>query len=372
MVEIYIIISLTIGIGLGYYLANQTNQSNDEELEGIKKEMEKAFKSVAFDVNKSNTEEFLKIADDKFQNLSKEADKDLENKKKLIDGNLETMSKKLQSIEQHSIKLNQSLEDSNSQTKDLRETTSKLREILSSSQKRGQWGERIVEDILNVIGFIEGINYTKQEVIDSGERPDFTFNLPKGKHLNMDVKFPLAHYEKYVDTEDELVRSSEKNSFLKDVKKHVKDITKRSYIDPSSGTVDYVLMLVPNESIFSFINKEDSDVIDYALENKVLLCSPLTLYAVLSLINQAISNFAMEKKATEVMNLLNNFKMQWEKYIEVMDKMGRSLDTAKKDYDTMVSTRRRQLEKPLDKIEEITSLVESSEADKLGSGQQKF
>ena len=246
MVEIYIIISLIIGIGLGYYLANQTNQSNDEELEGIKKEMEKAFKSVAFDVNKANTEEFLKIADDKFQNLSKEADKDLENKKKLIDGNLETMSKKLQSIEQHSIKLNQSLEDSNSQTKDLRETTSKLREILSSSQKRGQWGERIVEDILNVIGFIEGINYTKQEVIDSGERPDFTFNLPKGKHLNMDVKFPLAHYEKYVDTEDELIRSSEKNSFLKDVKKHVKDITKRSYIDPSSGTVDYVLMLVPN------------------------------------------------------------------------------------------------------------------------------
>ena len=126
--------------------------------------------------------------------------------------------------------------------------------------------------------------------------------------VDMDVKFPLAHYEKYVDTEDELIRSSEKSSFLKDVKKHVKDITKRSYIDPSSGTVDYVLMLVPNESIFSFINKEDSDVIDYALENKVLLCSPLTLYAVLSLINQAISNFAMEKKAGESLANLESLR----------------------------------------------------------------
>ena len=131
-------------------------------------------------------------------------------------------------------------------------------------------------------------------------------------------------------------------------------------------------MLVPNESIFSFINKEDSEVIDFALENKVLLCSPLTLYAVLSLINQAISNFAMERKATEVMNLLTKFKIQWEKYAEVMDKMGRSLDTVKKDYDTMITTRKRQLERPLDKIDEITSLVESSEAGKLGSGQQKF
>ena len=72
------------------------------------------------------------------------------------------------------------------------------------------------------------------------------------------------------------------------------------------------------------------------------------------------------------MNLLNNFKLQWGKYVEVMDKMGRSLDTAKKDYDNMVSTRKRQLERPLDKIEDITSLVESNETGKLSSGQQKF
>ena len=67
---------------------------------------------------------------------------------------------------------NENLESTNLQTKDLTETTGKLREILSSSQKRGQWGERIVEDILNVIGLIEGINYTKQGVVESGERPE--------------------------------------------------------------------------------------------------------------------------------------------------------------------------------------------------------
>ena len=75
----------------------------------------------------------------------------------------------------------------------------------------------------------------------------------------------------------------------------------------------------------------------------------------LSLIYQATRNFAMEEKATEVMNLLNAFRLQWGKYVEVMDKMGRSLDTAKKDYDTMVSTRKNQLEKPLTQIEEITT-----------------
>ena len=114
-------------------------------------------------------------------------------------------------------------------------------------------------------------------------------------------------------------------------------------------------MFIPNESIYGFINQEDTKLIDYALEKKVLLCSPLTLYAMLSLIYQATRNFAMEEKATEVMNLLNAFRLQWDKYVEVMDKMGRSLETAQKDYDTMVGTRKKQLEKPLSKIEEITS-----------------
>ena len=81
----------------------------------------------------------------------------------------------------------------------------------------------------------------------------------------------------------------------------------------------------------------------------------------LSLINQATRSFAMEQKATEVMNLLITFKNQWEKYVEVMEKMGRSLDTAKKDYDNLVNTRKKQLEKPLNKIEHITTNTEISE-----------
>ena len=75
----------------------------------------------------------------------------------------------------------------------------------------------------------------------------------------------------------------------------------------------------------------------------------------LSLIYQATRNFAMEEKATEVMNLLDAFRMQWEKYVEVMDKLGRSLDTVRKDYDALVTTRKTQLEKPLTQIEEFTT-----------------
>ena len=271
------------------------------------------------------------------------------------------MKKTLKSLHDQSVKLTGNLETSSKETQKLQESTSKLREILSSSQKRGQWGERMVEDILDFIGFMEDKNYIKQTQVESGEKPDYTFLLPKEKKLNMDVKFPLASYERYINAELDEEREAQKKEFLKDVKNHIKTVAGREYVNPAEGTVDYVLLFIPNESIYGFINQEDTKLIDFALEKKVLLCSPLTLYAMLSLIYQATRNFAMEEKATEVMNLLSAFRLQWSKYVEVMDKMGRSLETAQKDYDTMVTTRKNQLEKPLAQIEEITSGGETAE-----------
>ena len=357
---IYIIIGLAIGFSLGYFVG-KGNQENKENLDDIRREMENTFKAIASDVNKSNTEEFLKLANDKFKNLSKESDTNLEQKKKLIDQNLEDMTKKLDLIQKQSTELNVNIESNKSETRNLRDTTTKLREILSSSQKRGQWGERMVEDILSFIGLMENVNYKKQSTIESGERPDFTFILPKEKIINMDVKFPLAHYEKYIETDDQGVMDNEKKDFLKDVRNHIKTISNRNYIDPSSGTLDYVLMFIPNESIYSFINQEDNSIIDYALQNKVLLCSPLTLYAILSLINQATRNFAMEERASDVMKLLSKFKDQWEKYVEVIDKMGRSIQTVQTDYEQLVTTRKRQLEKPLNEIEGLKDKIEISD-----------
>ena len=374
MLVIYIIISLLIGFTLGYFIANNNSQKLldlHEKTSTRDKEFENAFKAIASDITKSNTDEFIKQANDKFQTLSKESDTNLENKKKLIDQNLEEMSKKLASIEKESTKLNANLEDSKMETQNLRDTTTKLREILSSSQKRGQWGERMVEDILSFIGLVEDFNYTKQVTVESGERPDFTFKLPKEKVINMDVKFPLSHYENYIETDDEFVMKNEKKEFLKSVRNHIKAISNRNYIDTSSGTLDYVLMFIPNESIYSFINQEDSSIIDYALTNKVLICSPLTLYAILSLINQATRNFAVEEKALDVMKLLSKFKEQWEKYSGTIDKMGRSIETVQKDYLQLVTTRKNQLEKPLNEIESLTGQLENTSIDKV-EGQQKF
>lgn len=87
--------------------------------------------------------------------------------------------------------LAEQLAETGRQTRALSETTQDLRQALSSSQARGQWGERMAEDVLQLAGFLEGVNYCKQRRLDSGGIPDFTFLLPRGLELHMDVKFPL-------------------------------------------------------------------------------------------------------------------------------------------------------------------------------------
>ncbi len=328
----------------------------DEEkarMEQIKSEMENTFKALAGDVLKGNTDEFLKLAGEKFHALSEASDKNLDEKKKLIDQNLQEMGSTLKGLSSQTIKLSERLTEAKT-------ATDNLRMVLSSSQKRGQWGERMVEDILRFIGLHENINYAKQKTMETGERPDFTFFLPNEKMLNMDVKFPIAHYEKYVESEMEEVQKNEKNAFLSDVRGHIRTISKRGYINPGAGTLDYVLMFIPNEAIYGFINREDTNLVDYALENHILLCSPLTLYAVLSLIRQAANSFAMEQRAGEVLNLLNEFLEQWKKYLISMDKMGHRIDDAKKEFEHLTTVRSRMIERSLRKIELLNETQEQS------------
>jgi DNA recombination protein RmuC len=201
-------------------------------------------------------------------------------------------------------------------------------------------------------GFIEGINYLKQKTAD-GSRPDFTFLLPNNLKINMDVKFPLTNYLSFLEAESETEKNNFKNQFLKDVRSRIKEVTNREYINPSQNTVDYVIVFIPNEQVYTFINEYDRKLLDDALKDKVILSSPITLYAVLAVIRQAVDNFNLERTASQILTLLSEFYNQWDKFKNGMEKMGRRLDDAQREFRDLVSTRTNQLEKPLQKIQQV-------------------
>lgn len=198
------------------------------------------------------------------------------------------------------------------------------------------------------------MNYVKQKTIEGpGSRPDFTFILPGRLKLNMDVKFPIDNYVKFLETSVESDKERFRNSFLRDVKTRMKEVTTREYINPEQNTVDYVLLFIPNEQIYSFIHEQDSSILDSGLKNKVIFCSPLNLFAVLAVIRQAVDNFALEKTSNEILSLLGSFKKQWDEFVKKLDVLGKRIEDTQKEYEILTTTRRRQLERPLNRIDDL-------------------
>ena len=343
------IILFVSGFVMGGFVVWQMKQRELEDRRRSEEELETAFGNLSRQALTENQSQFLELARGEFQKLEKHSGEQLNQKKELIDTSLQNITTSILQLNQGTARLHGQVESSTKRIENLTETTNQLRQILSSSQARGQWGERMVEDILNLLGMLEGKNYDKQTT-EGSDRPDFTFHLPKGKRLNMDVKFPITHYEQFLSAEDEPTRAAEKNQFLTDIRGHVKAVSGRSYIDPAGGTVDYVLLFIPNESIYSFINQEDHELMDFALEKRIVLCSPLTLYAILSLIRQSVSSFAVEQRAGDLQQLVQKFSEQWIKYNEKVESVGKSLATTQKHFDDLNSTRTKALERPMEKI----------------------
>ncbi len=233
--------------------------------------------------------------------------------------------------------------------------TQALNNVLSSAQGRGNWGERMLEDILSQSGFVRGINYEKQETLVGGGRPDFSFFLPPDRVLYLDSKFPLDNYLEYFEASDENSRNDYKNKFIKNVEDRVKELEKRDYSAQSTrSALDYVLLFIPNEGVLSFIQQHKPSLVDEAVAKKVVLCSPLTLYAFLGVVRQASDSFHMEQNANEVLSLLQSFSKAWKSYTKYLTEIQRHFDQIQNRLKAVTTGKvADKLRVPLDKVEKL-------------------
>jgi DNA recombination protein RmuC len=310
--------------------------------------------------SRRDREESIKLAADRVAEASSER---LGKSAKDIDTSLRSVQESLsQRMQQMDVEIKR-LHDQNAEkfgnvdraVNDLVKRTSDLNNVLSSSQARGQWGERMAEDMLRAAGFIEGANYKKQNTIEGGGRPDYTFMMPPDRVLYMDVKFPMDSYTAFVAAVDQTSRDSLKKDFITAVRARVTELQKRDYaVVTTEHSLDYVLLFVPNESITGFIHEADPNLIDWALAQKVVLCSPLNLYAFLVVIRQATESFHTEQAASHMMQLMNKFKVQWEKYVKSLDQVKKSFDKMQGELDVLtVGARYKKLAGEVKKIDDL-------------------
>jgi len=351
--------------GLARSILDETDRHRSAEFDRLSNHMKDSFGALSLQALYRNSEEFLKMARETLGNQMEMGGRELESKKALIDqvlGGMKGDLLKVQELittfekdrEQKFGELKFQMGHAAEQTRMLRETAEGLRSALTNTKIRGQWGERMAEDVLRASGLVEGVNYVKQETQEStGKRPDYTFFLPGGKKVHMDVKFPLDNYLRFVEAEGEEERERCKTQFLRDVRLRIRDVSTREYVRPEDQTVDCLIVFIPNEQVFAFIHECDATIMDEAMARQVVLCSPVTLYAVLAVIRRGVENFHLEKTASRILTLFSSFYRQWNDFVGTMERMGKKIEEAQREYEALVSVRRNQLERSLQKIEEM-------------------
>lgn len=243
------------------------------------------------------------------------------------------------------------LEEHKLLTKDLKESTDGLKNILANNQMRGRYGEEIAEELLKSVGFVKGENYIINTAQDTNSnRPDFTIFLPDKTKINVDVKFPLSALIKFEEAKDKLEKDKYLAEFKKDVKEKIRQASSRSYINPEEKTVDFVILFIPNEMIFSFIYDKLYDTWQEAMSKKVILAGPFSFVAILRMIFQSYKNFVYQENLYEIIKLIKMFEEEYEKYNEQFNVLGDRILSASKKYEEVASTRTKKLNSVLEKI----------------------
>lgn len=318
---------------------------------------------------KNTSDQLLTIARENLGAEKQDIKTDLENKKsafekiaKDIKDLIEKTENKIDISDKERIgsfsKLKEAVENQVRITEQLSVTTENLKRVLSNNQMRGQFGEQVAENLLKMSGFVRGVDYDfNKEQKSSGTRPDFTIYLPNKIKINVDVKFPYQNLQKMTETNDKATKNELEKLFEKDIKEKIKQVTTRDYINPEDNTVDFVVMFIPNEMIFSFIYEKMNNLWVEAMKQKVVMAGPFSFTATLRLVRQAYDNFRYQKNVQKIIGDIKIFETEFIKYNEEFIKIGERIDSLSKQYNVVNSTRTNQLTRSIDriKLEEASS-----------------
>ena len=331
------------------------------EAEGARAKLTETFRALSDEALKSNNRAFLDLANQSLGKVMAEAQGDLGQRKEAIENVIKGLEQQLQQYEQlvkqfesdrdqKYGRLEGKLEQVTQEAAKLQTTTSNLVAVLGNSRVRGQWGQKMAEDILRLCGLQEGLHYRKEQEITAG-RPDYTFLLPEEHSLFMDVKFPLDHYLRFTEAQQEDDQQRCKDAFIKSVREHLREMERRAY-GATDQSVDYTILFIPNEQVYAAVNEWMPNLIDECLKRKLILCGPWTLYAIVRIIHQAWQNYRFSTAVHEIVETINGFMQDYAKFKERFGELGELLSKLDSKYQEIAATSAQRLDKKIRRIED--------------------
>lgn len=309
----------------------------EQQNESLRREMMLQFNVLASDVLKRNSESLKEANSEQIDALLRPLKENIESFKKTISEGYvkESSSRKLLEVQiERLVILNETIGE------EARNLTSALK---GNSKVQGDWGEMILETLLENAGLERGINFETQLTRDSGGnvlkndegkllRPDVLIKLPDNHSIIVDSKVSLTAFVDYCNAEDENVRIVAGKKHLQSVYAHIDELYAKMYQNNLKGAADYVMMFIPNESAYIAAVQLDINLWKYAYERGVIIVSPTHLFSVMSIVSQL---WRQDKQNKNAMLIAERGGKLYDKLVLFMDsfeKVGKSIDDAMTSY----------------------------------------
>lgn len=309
----------------------------EQQNEALRQEMMLQFNVLASDVLRRNSESLKEANSEQIDALLRPLKENIESFKKTISEGYvkESSSRKLLEVQiERLVKLNETIGE------EARNLTSALK---GNSKVQGDWGEMILETLLENAGLERGINFETQLTRDSGGnvlkndegkllRPDVLIKLPDNHSIIVDSKVSLTAFVDYCNAEDENVRIVAGKKHLQSVYAHIDELYAKMYQNNLKGAADYVMMFIPNESAYIAAVQLDINLWKYAYERGVIIVSPTHLFSVMSIVSQL---WRQDKQNRNAMLIAERGGKLYDKlvlFMESFEKVGKSIDDAMTSY----------------------------------------
>lgn len=309
----------------------ERNREQKQEVEQLQEKFTKEFENLA---NKILEEKTTKFTEQNKENL-KTILSPLQDKIQLFEKKVEDTHK--ESIDYHAALRQQilGLKEMNAQMS--KETLNLTKALKGDSKMQGNWGELVLERVLEKSGLEKGREYEVQQsfVTEEGNRvqPDVVINLPDGKKMIVDSKVTLTAYERYTNEEDEDLKTQYLKEHVIALKRHVEQLSDKNYQDLYKiESPDFVLLFIPIEPAFALALNEDATLYNRAFEKNIVIVTPSTLLATLRTIDSMWTNQKQQENAYEIARQAGALYDKFEGFVSDLIKIGKKIDESKVEY----------------------------------------
>ncbi|WP_423130589.1 DNA recombination protein RmuC [Gaoshiqia sp. Z1-71] len=303
-----------------------------QETEDLQKKFTTEFENIAHKILKQNSQEFTQVNQKNISDILNPLREKIQLFEKKVEDTYEKGLKDQTDLKAELKKLH----DLNLKISD--EANNLTKALKGDVKKQGNWGEVILERILERSGLTEGREYQKQfsTTGDDGSRlqPDVVIHLPEQKHIIIDSKVSLVAYERMVNATSDDERAKQVKEHLQSIKNHIRLLSDKHYQHAAGlNSPDFVLLFVPIESSFSVAIEADQELFSYAWDNKVVIVSPSTLLATLRTIASIWQQENQTRNALEIARQGGALYDKFVAFIADLEKIGGNLDQTRKNYD---------------------------------------